>query len=54
MATITRFEDLRIWQESRKVCQMVLEFERKPEFSKDFFLKGNKFSEPTEDYGMKD
>ena len=39
MATITKFEDLRIWQESRKVCQMILVFIRKPEFSKDFSLK---------------
>lgn len=39
MATITKFEDLRIWQEARRICQMILIYTQKPEFSKDFSLK---------------
>ncbi len=39
MPSIKRFEDLRVWQESRVVCQLIRDFVKRPEFSKDFSLK---------------
>ena len=39
MATITRFEDLEIWKEARKLVKSVHESVSEPKFSKDFTLK---------------
>ena len=39
MATIKRFEDLLVWQESKEICKTIRDYTRKLEFSKDFDLK---------------
>jgi len=39
MATISRFEDLNIWQEARPFCQKFIPFSNKEPFSRDFALK---------------
>ena len=38
MATITRFEDLEIWQRSKVLCQKIYEFIHRDNFSKDYKL----------------
>jgi four helix bundle protein len=38
MATISKFEDLDAWKESRTLCQIVRNVTRKVDFSKDFDL----------------
>ncbi len=38
MATITRFEDLVIWQDARTICKRVKVLTSKGEFTKDFDL----------------
>lgn len=40
MATISRFEDIKAWQQSRELCKLIHSFTIKPEFSKDFRLVG--------------
>ena len=39
MTTITRFEDLHVWQSARELVQMVYEDTGQPEFSRDCGLK---------------
>ena len=39
MATIKRFEDLEIWQQSRKLCYKVWKLSLTGSFSKDYALK---------------
>lgn len=39
MATIKRFEDLRIWQEAREICKEIRDYSKGDGFSKDFDLK---------------
>jgi len=39
MATLTRFEDLKVWQKARNLCIEIDKTTRKPEFSKDYKLK---------------
>lgn len=39
MATINSFEDLKVWQKARVLCQQVFEIIRNPIFSKDYKLK---------------
>ena len=39
MATITRFEDMVVWQKARLLCQLVFEVMNYPAFSKDFQLR---------------
>ena len=38
MATIQNFEDLKVWQKSRTLCQEVFELITKGKFAKDFAL----------------
>ena len=38
MATITRFEDMEIWQQAREICKDVHSVSSKGTFSKDFEL----------------
>jgi len=39
MATVTRFEDLEIWQQAREVCKKVRKISETTSLSKDFSLK---------------
>ncbi len=39
MATIKKFEDLKLWQKARILCQQVFEITYKEPFSKDYKLK---------------
>ncbi|MDR7127837.1 hypothetical protein J2X69_000165 [Algoriphagus sp. 4150] len=39
MATITRFEDLDIWQKAREYCKIVFALTQKNGFQNDFSLK---------------
>lgn len=39
MATINRFEDLEIWQNSRKLCKEIYVLSKKDDFNKDFRFK---------------
>jgi len=39
MATIKKFEDLKVWQKARLLCQLVFEIIEYPKFSKDYKLK---------------
>lgn len=39
MATITRFEDLEVWQLARQACKKIYTLTSKPEFAKDYSLK---------------
>ena len=39
MATIKKFEDLKVWQKARILCQYVFEIIEYPNFSKDYKLK---------------
>ena len=39
MATITKFEDLKIWQKARELCREIALLTRQDEFSKDYRLK---------------
>jgi four helix bundle protein len=39
MATIKKFEDLKVWQKARILCQQVFEITEYPKFSKDYKLK---------------
>ena len=39
MATITKFEDLDIWKNARKLCKIVHSYTTKNLFSKDFSLR---------------
>ncbi len=39
MATIKKFEDLKVWQKARVLCQYVFEIIEYPKFSKDYKLK---------------
>lgn len=39
MATITRFEDLKVWQKCRLLCREIYEITQGPAFSRDFKLK---------------
>jgi len=36
MATIKRFEDLKVWQKARALCKEIFELTQKEPFSKDF------------------
>lgn len=38
MATIKRFEDLEVWQKAREICNIVLRYTQKYDFSRDFTL----------------
>lgn len=38
MATIKRFEDLEVWQKAREICNIVLRYIQKYDFSRDFTL----------------
>ena len=38
MATIKRFEDLEVWQKAREICNTVLRYTQKYDFSRDFTL----------------
>jgi len=38
MYAITRFEDLRCWQNARELCKLIHLFTRKEKFSKDYSL----------------
>jgi four helix bundle protein len=40
MATITRFEDLKIWQMARELENLIYKFTKRDNFSKDFGLVG--------------
>lgn len=39
MATIKRFEDLKVWQEARALCQLVISHTNRDVFKHDFKLK---------------
>jgi len=39
MATVTRFEDLEVWQLARELCKSVKAITSKGDFAKDFTLK---------------
>ena len=39
MATITRFEDLEVWQLAREVCKRIYALTSKPAFAKDYSLE---------------
>ncbi|MBM3415497.1 MAG: four helix bundle protein [Bacteroidetes bacterium] len=39
MATISKFEDLKVWQKSRLLCQLVFEMIQQENFSRDYKLK---------------
>jgi four helix bundle protein len=39
MATISYFEDLEVWQESREICKKVFRLTKKEAFWKDFSLR---------------
>ena len=39
MATIRYFEELRVWQKARILCQIIFEIISTPQFSKDYKLK---------------
>ncbi len=39
MATIKKFEDLKVWQKARILCQQVFEITQKEPFAKDYKLK---------------
>ena len=39
MATIEKFEDLRIWKEARELSKWLFETMKQPDFSRDFELK---------------
>ena len=39
MAKVERFEDLRIWQEARILCQEVYDISNRESFARDFALK---------------
>ena len=39
MATIKQFEDLKVWQEARKLAKSVYEITQKQSFARDFTLK---------------
>lgn len=39
MSTISRFEELRVWQGSREICKAIFLITKKGSFSKDFDLK---------------
>ncbi|MEO7984453.1 MAG: four helix bundle protein [Bacteroidota bacterium] len=39
MATINHFEDLKVWQKARIVCQQIFELINESKFSKDYKLK---------------
>ncbi len=39
MATINSFEDLKVWQKARQLCNEVYELMRKEQFSRDYKLK---------------
>lgn len=38
MATIERFEDLKVWQASRRFCKLIHQYTLKQEFARDFKL----------------
>ena len=40
MATISRFEDKKAWQQARELCKLIHSFTLKSAFSKDFRLVG--------------
>ncbi len=40
MATISRFEDIKAWQQARELCKLIHGFTLNPAFSKDFRLVG--------------
>lgn len=40
MAKVERFEDLKIWQLAREICQMIHKLTIKDQFSRDFKLVG--------------
>lgn len=40
MATISRFEDIKAWQQARELCKLIHGFTLKPTFSKDYRLVG--------------
>ncbi len=39
MATITKFEDLKVWQKARELCRHIFELIAESRFSKDYKLK---------------
>ena len=39
MATVKNFEELRVWQKARLLCQSIFEIITTPEFCKDYKLK---------------
>ena len=39
MATINSFEDLKVWQKSRELCQQIFDLIQGDKFSKDYALK---------------
>lgn len=39
MATIKNFEDLKVWQKARILCQEIFEIVKEQNFSKDYKLK---------------
>lgn len=40
MATISRFEDIKAWQQARELCKLIHHYTFKTEFSRDFRLVG--------------
>ncbi len=39
MATVERFDELKVWQKSRVLCREIHQLTRLPDFSKDYSLK---------------
>lgn len=39
MATVTKFEDLEVWQKARVICKMISELSNKTNFARDFALR---------------
>ena len=39
MATINNFEDLKVWQKARTLCQEIYQLIEKDKFSRDYKLK---------------
>lgn len=39
MATVERFEELKVWQKARELCREINQLTQMPEFAKDYSLK---------------
>ena len=39
MATVERFEELKVWQKARELCREINQLTQQPEFAKDYSLK---------------